>query len=70
MLVASLRLFNWRILKGEARGVEIRGRELAADLGPRGIRIKSGRESEEVGDEDFADVYFRGICLVGSGSKV
>jgi hypothetical protein len=33
VLGASLRLFNRRILKGEARGVEIRARELAADFG-------------------------------------
>jgi len=29
----SIRLFNWRILKGETRGVEIRARELAAIFG-------------------------------------
>ena len=45
MLGASIRLFNWGILKGETLGVAIRGKELAADFG----RVW-GRESGRVGE--------------------
>ena len=45
MLWASLRLFNRRILKGETRGVEIRGRELGADFRPSLVEFELAKQN-------------------------
>ena len=45
MLGASIILFNRRIFKDETRGVEIRGRELAADFRPSLVEFELAKQN-------------------------